>query len=150
MGASEQSAQRPRLAALAALASASEPPTPSTVLAESELPPDHGPCLVAKVTDQSGANASERDVRSTLEAHAMRMGIGSLCCIRVETTAGRDDGIAYITCSPTQADTLMSRAQRGGVDLLHRRKKRPPLRLRIVEVDDCGALLFETAHQPPS
>ena len=149
--------QRPRLnsdigmpglgASLAATTSAPrarKQPTLRAVLEQSAPPPDNcGPCLVAKVTDQSGANASAADVRSALEAHAARMGLSDLASLRIDKLVA--GGVAYITCTPQQAKMLMFREQRGCVDLLHRRKSKPPLRLRIVDVENAGALLFEAA-----
>ena len=98
---------------------------------------------MAKVTDQSGAKASVREVHAALVAHTMRAGIAypdQHCRFEMMESGG----IAYITCSPTHASMLMAGAPRGGcVDRLIRRKKRPPLRVRITDVEDSGALLFE-------
>ena len=137
----------PLFASLAAATSAPRAPKQPTlraVLEQSAPPPDNcGPRLVAKVTDRSGANASAADVRSALEAHATRMGLSDLASLRFDVCV--NGGVAYITCTLQQANMLMSREQRGCVDLLHRHKSRPPLRLRIVDHENAGALLIEAA-----
>ena len=84
------------------------------------------------------------EVHAALVAHTMRAGIADPsrhCRFEMMESGGTS---RTLTCSPTHAGMVIAGAPHGGcVDRLFRRKKKPPLRVRITDVDDSGALLFE-------